>query len=440
MEPLGRNASTRRRRARALFAALATLTAAATIDAARSTEVKGSHAASPKATDGVVQVVEYRNPSLGHYFITADTAEIAALDGGALGGAWVRTGQTFSAWSIAGAPEGAGAVCRFFGTDQYRGDGTRIGPNSHFYTADTAECDYVKTAWQSIAANGTSYPAWTFESNAFAVRRPVNEICPTDTQPIHRAYNNGAGGDPNHRYATRLETLQNMGSGWTIEGVVMCGNGFKPPGTLAKSGSCLIPVPGFSGQYVSSADASLRQQVVVTGTAAAPVETTRLTTSVGTLTTTRDYEVYPGTDLTLVGTSHVREEFAGANFTLINDLDGDGYVLSLPMEEGDVQTGLREVIGTQTFSLPGYTCQGSIQGALRWQFEFVGLEQVTVPAGTFNACRFMYGRKSILQAVCGQVTGGGEAADPVILWAVEGLGIVKSSNPNDGSTVELAGY
>jgi hypothetical protein len=220
----------------------------------------------------------------------------------------------------------------------------------------------------------------------------------------------------------------------------MCGKGPSTPPALAKSGSCLIPVPGFSGQYVSSADASLRQQVVVSGTAAAPVETTRLTTSVGTLTTTRTYGVYPGTGLTLVSTSHVREEFAGTGFTLINDLDGDGYVLSLPMEEGDVQTGLREVIGTQTLTVPGYTCQGSTQGALRWQFEFAGLEQVTVPAGTFNACRFFFGRKYILDTVCGEVTGGGEAADPVILWVVEGLGIVKSSNPNDGSTVELAGY
>ena len=69
-----------------------------------------------------------------------------------------------------------------------------------------------------------------------------------------------------------------------------------------------------------------------------------------------------------------------------------------------------------------------------------GLEQVMVSAGTFTACRFMFGRKNILQAACGQVTGSGEAVDPVILWAVEGLGIVKSSNPNDGSTVELAGY
>lgn len=100
----------------------------------------------------------------------------------------------------------------------------------------------------------------------------------------------------------------------------------------------------------------------------------------------------------------------------------------------------REVVGTQTLTVPGYSCEGSIQGALRWQIEFVGLEKVTVPAGTFDACRFQFGRKDLLQTACGQATGSGQAADPLILWAVEGLGIVKTSNPNDGSTVELAGY
>ena len=47
--------------------------------------------------------------------------------------------------------EGLQAVCRFFGTPN-------VGPNSHFYTADAAECAKVKT-----------YPAWTFEGIAFYI-------------------------------------------------------------------------------------------------------------------------------------------------------------------------------------------------------------------------------------------------------------------------------
>jgi len=175
----------------------------------------------PKAAGGVVEVVEFHNATLDHYFISADPAEVAVLDGGAFGGAWKRTGSTFPAWDVVGSPSGTVPVCRFFGTDRYRADGSRIGPNSHFYTADPNECAFVKTAWQSVASDGISYPAWTFEANAFAVKLPVGGACPAGTQPLYRAYNNGARGDPNHRYSLSAGVLQAM-AGWAFEGLVMC--------------------------------------------------------------------------------------------------------------------------------------------------------------------------------------------------------------------------
>ena len=195
---------------------------------------KAAPALVQKAAGGYVDVVEYYNASLQHFFVTADTAEIAFLDGGAFGGAWVRTGGTFPAWDVAGAPAGTVPVCRFFGTDQYRVDGSRIGPNSHFYTADPAECALVKTAWPSVARDGRSYPAWTFEANAYAVRLPAGGTCEAGTQPLYRAYNNGARGDPNHRYSLQASLLQGM-TGWTVEGLVMCvpqGPGVALPSTL----------------------------------------------------------------------------------------------------------------------------------------------------------------------------------------------------------------
>ncbi len=174
-----------------------------------------------KVAGGIVEVVEYHNAALDHYFISADPGELAVLDGGAFGGAWKRTGATFPAWDVSGSPAGTVPVCRFFGTDKYRSNGSRIGPNSHFYTADPAECDYVKVAWQSIANDGMSYAAWTFESNAFAVKLPVGGACPAGTQALYRTYNNGARGDPNHRYSQQAATLQAM-AGWVFEGIVMC--------------------------------------------------------------------------------------------------------------------------------------------------------------------------------------------------------------------------
>lgn len=177
--------------------------------------------ASVNAAGGVVEVVEYYHAGLEHYFISAHPAEIALLDGGAFGGAWKRTGNAFSAWDIAGAPAGTVPVCRFFGTDRYRTDGSRIGPRSHFYTADPAECAYVQTAFQSVANDGVSYPAWSFETHAFAVKRPAGAACPAGTQSVYRSYNNGALGDPNHRYSTNADLLHLM-AGWVFEGLVMC--------------------------------------------------------------------------------------------------------------------------------------------------------------------------------------------------------------------------
>ena len=174
-----------------------------------------------KVAGGVIVVVEYYNAGLNHYFISADPAEMAVLDGGAFGGAWKRTGESFPAWDIVGSPPGTVPVCRFFGTDRYRSNGTRIGANSHFYTADPAECDFVRTGWPSVASDGISYPAWTFESYAFAVKLPVGGACPAGTQPLYRTYNNGANNDPGHRYSMRASLLQGM-AGWAYEGLVMC--------------------------------------------------------------------------------------------------------------------------------------------------------------------------------------------------------------------------
>ena len=237
-----------------------------------------AHAVQPRAqpmaaiaAGGIVEVVEYYNDALKHYFITGEPAEIAALDGGALGRAWVRTGNAFPAWEASGAPANTVPVCRFFGTDQYRADGSRIGPNSHFYTADPAECAYVKTAWPSIAGNGVSYPAWNYESIAFAVVLPVAGACPAGTQAVYRAYNNGANGDPNHRYSLSTGTLQGM-AGWVFEGLVMCvpaGSAVVLPPSLA---GCDTACP--AGTTLGHGTGLVKVAVVVPNPGSAPLELT----------------------------------------------------------------------------------------------------------------------------------------------------------------------
>jgi hypothetical protein len=146
------------------------------------------------------QAVEYYFADWNFYFVTASVPEIAALDSGAFGGAWQRTGETFNVWPQPTA--GAVGTCRFFST--------AFAPKStHFYTPFVSECALLK-------AN----PAWSYEGIAFYVLPlTVSGGCASGTVPLYRLYNNGMGGAPNHRFTTSINVLDSMiATGWVFEG------------------------------------------------------------------------------------------------------------------------------------------------------------------------------------------------------------------------------
>jgi cytochrome c553 len=157
-------------------------------------------------------VVEYYEPELDHYFLTADAAEQAFVDAGGAG-RWLRTGSAFRG----GGPT---QVCRFYGNAAVDpGTGQPFGPNSHFYTADAAECAGLQAIFDAAA------PSWRFESLDFATARPSGSACPDGTAPVYRAYNNGSarGIASNHRITTNRRAIEQVaGRGWIDEGVVMC--------------------------------------------------------------------------------------------------------------------------------------------------------------------------------------------------------------------------
>lgn len=142
--------------------------------------------------------VEYFHTVFGHYFVTADPDEITGLDGGAYGGVFVRTGQT---WKVYLSGSGLYDVCRFFTTPGTFGD-----KSSHFYTANAAECAGLKFN-----------PNWMYEKIAAKVALPVGGVCPSGTIMLYRLYNNGQTGAPNHRYTTST-TIRSQ----------MIGQGFAP--------------------------------------------------------------------------------------------------------------------------------------------------------------------------------------------------------------------
>ena len=153
--------------------------------------------------------IEFFNPVLKHYFITAYPEEAAALDAGNPVKGWFRTGGEFTIFTDPGP--GRSPVCRFFGTPGK-------GINSHFYTADADECGVVKASAD-----------WQFEARVFRVLAPgPTGNCPAGSVPVCRLYNNGQSVAPNHWYTTNFATRATMlGKGWIAEGygdqgLIMC--------------------------------------------------------------------------------------------------------------------------------------------------------------------------------------------------------------------------
>lgn len=177
------------------------------------------------AESKTVPVVEFYNTQLNHYFMTADPAEMAGIDHGSAGPGWVRTGMSFNAYTLDSGIGEKAAVCRFYGDMKLGPDGKRIGPNSHFYTANAFECEGVKAS-----------PGWTYEALTFSVSLPFSGICesggdsttillaPDALRPVYRAYNNRyMFNDSNHRYTTDIAVYQTMiNQGWIGEGVMFC--------------------------------------------------------------------------------------------------------------------------------------------------------------------------------------------------------------------------
>ena len=174
-------------------------------------------------------VIEFYNALLDHYFVTISAAEAAGIDTGAAGPGWHRTARVFGAWAdAAAAPPDAVPVCRFYGNV------AASGPNSHFYTADPAECAAVQRD-----------PGWHYEGIAFHARVPAAGGCPAGSVPVLRNYNRRfAQADSNHRYTAERDLHDEMNAiGWADEGTVLCGD--PAIATPARNGP--VVVSGRSG-------------------------------------------------------------------------------------------------------------------------------------------------------------------------------------------------
>jgi hypothetical protein len=164
---------------------------------------------------GIGRVVEFYIAAFGHYFISANPAEVAALDNNP---AWARTGESFAVNTTPGS--GLAGVCRFF-----REFPQPSGPakSSHFYALQGLGCDELRANPQG----------WLFEGVVFYLAPPdTTGACPANTVPVFRLYNNGMSGASNHRYTTS-EKIRNemLRDGYVSEGAGVLGVGMCAPAT-----------------------------------------------------------------------------------------------------------------------------------------------------------------------------------------------------------------
>jgi len=160
-----------------------------------------------------VQVDEFYNATLRHYFITASVAEKQDLDNGVHPG-WMRTGQSFKASATGSSASGSmNPACRYYGS-------ALRGLDSHFYSADAGECA------QLGLVRGAD---WQLESdNVFQINLPnkATGLCPAETVPVYRLWNQRI--DSNHRYTTSTAIRAEMlgagfiAEGYGLDGVAMC--------------------------------------------------------------------------------------------------------------------------------------------------------------------------------------------------------------------------
>ena len=157
-------------------------------------------------------LAEYFNTGLNHYFMTADAAESRDIVTGGAGPGWIPALPLGSVWDLTPAANLV-PVCRFYGNRALGPNGVRIGPNSHFYSADPDECITVKED-----------PGWIFEGIVFQVVPPTGGACPHPLLPLFRSYNGRfSQNDSNHRYTTNPAIVAQMSAqGWISEGAVFC--------------------------------------------------------------------------------------------------------------------------------------------------------------------------------------------------------------------------
>lgn len=345
-----------------------------------------------------VTVIEYYNKPLDAYFITGRATEQQQLDAQV---DFQRTGMSFQAVAAAGAPATATRICRFYIS------ATSPFTSSHFYGREGTDCEYIRAQ---------NLPGFTWEDYDFALDQPVGGVCAANAVTIYRGYRSAANGKTgNHRYsASAASYVAASNDGYAGEQAAFCATAATDVTPVVSADCGTFYYQGVRVGYQS-----------LTGTGL-PESWVRYHS--GTMTTFNGQPAVPIVERYTSGTTSTLkklmiQETADTWTDLGISTQDNGGTLEIYYTPPTVYPR-RMTIG-QRVEINRYAVYAPVQNfgspsQIGYRM-LVGREAVSVPAGTFDTCKFSSELTTQYAAI------GRTDVARTTTWVAAGVGIVKSS-------------
>ena len=345
-----------------------------------------------------VTVVEYYNTTLDAYFITGRTNEQQQLDSVA---DFKRTGMTFQAVAAGASANTNPAVtriCRFYVN--------MVTPYSstHFYGREGIDCEQLR------ARNLAGF-AW--EDYDFALAQPDSGVCPDNTSTIYRSFRSAANGKTaNHRYSSSAASyVASTHAGYVGEQAAFCATSATDVTPLITSDCGTYYYPAVRVSYQSlTGDGLPDSWVRVLANAIIPFNGRQATPVIDRSASG------PSTTIAIEETTSSWADLGtrtvDSNGSLETYFDPP-TVYPRKMALGQQIQIFRTLVTNPAASYGAGTQTGRVT--------FIGRETVTVPAGTFGACKFSSDITTQFAAV------GRTDVVRSTIWVAANVGIVRST-------------
>lgn len=345
-----------------------------------------------------VTVVEYYNTPLDAYFITGRANEQQQLDGVA---DFKRTGMTFQAVAAganANTNPAVTRICRFYVN--------MVTPYSstHFYGREGIDCERLRM--QNLAG-------FTWEDYDFALAQPDSGVCPDSSTTIYRSFRAAANGKTaNHRYSSSAASyVASTRAGYVGEQAAFCAVSATDVTPLIASDCGTFYYPDVRVSYQSlTGNGYPDSWVRILANAIIPFNGRQATPVLDRSTSG------PSAIIAIEETATTWAELGIrtlSSYGSIEILFNAPTVYPRKMALGQQIQIFRTVVTDPPESYGAGTQTGRVT--------MIGRESITVPAGTFSACKFSSDITTQYATV-----GRTDVAQSTI-WVAANVGIIRST-------------